>query len=308
MAIVVDEYTRVIVQGITGQAGRFHTERCMAYGTQVVGGVSPGKGGASVCGVPVYDTVEEAVREVECTATLVFVPPQHAAQAIVDAIECGVELVVCITEGIPVHDMFIVCAALRQHPEVRLVGPNCPGIISPGKCMMGIMPPEIHSEGVAGIVSRSGTLLYEAVLQTTAAGLGQSTCIGIGGDHLIGLNIVDAISLFCDDDATELIILIGEIGATYEEDAAEWIQQHCTKPVVAYVAGTSAPHGQVMGHASAIVTGNTGSAQHKIRALQDAGITVIPTIEAFVGDAVVGDAVPHAPCQRSSAPLDSPLR
>jgi succinyl-CoA synthetase alpha subunit len=273
MAIWVDSDTRVVVQGITGSEGQFHALGCRDYGTHVVAGVTPGKGGQSVEGIPVYDSVSEARDASSCNASMIFVPPPFAADAIMEAAAAGVELVVCITEGIPVADMLKVRAFLRDHPT-RLIGPNCPGIISPGMAKIGIMPGHIHQPGKVGVVSRSGTLTYEAVWQVTNLGLGQSTCIGIGGDPLPGTNFIDTLAGFAEDPDTEGVILIGEIGGSAEEEAAAWVQENLDKPVVGFIAGRTAPPGRRMGHAGAIISGGKGTAQAKTEALTAAGITV----------------------------------
>lgn len=277
MAILVHQNTRVITQGITGQAGRFHTEQCMKYGSRFVGGVTPGKGGQEVLGLPVFDTVLEAKLATDCEASLIFVPPPFAADAILEAEDAGVALIVCITEGIPVRDMLEVRQVMSASKTSRLIGPNCPGIITPGECKIGIMPGYIHKRGSIGVVSRSGTLTYEAVWQTTQLGLGQSTCIGIGGDPLNGTNFIDVLTLFEQDPETKAILMIGEIGGDAEECAAAWVQQNCTKPVAAFVAGRTAPAGRRMGHAGAIITGGQGTADSKIKALRDAGVTIAET-------------------------------
>ena len=273
MAIWVSHETRLVVQGITGKEGKFHALGCREYGTQVVAGVTPGKGGDLVEGIPVFDSVADARRETGCNATMIFVPPPFAGDAIMEAAAAGIELVVCITEGIPTRDMLKVKAFLRDHPT-RLIGPNCPGVISPGSAKVGIMPGHIHREGGIGIVSRSGTLTYEAVWQVTNLGLGQSTCIGIGGDPVAGTNFVDAMTLFAGDSQTEAVILIGEIGGSAEEEAASWIRQSFDRPVVGFIAGRTAPPGRRMGHAGAIVAGGKGTAVEKIAALREAGIHV----------------------------------
>jgi succinyl-CoA synthetase alpha subunit len=274
MAILVNKKTRVIVQGISGKAGRFHAESCLEYGTKVVGGVTPGKGGQEVLGLPVFDTVWEAKHAVHPDATLIFVPPPFAAEAILEAEDAGIDLIVCITEGIPVKDMLEVKRVMSVSKTSRLIGPNCPGIITPEECKIGIMPGYIHKKGKVGIVSRSGTLTYEAVWQTTQLGLGQSSCVGIGGDPLNGTNFIDVLKLFQEDRETEAILLIGEIGGSAEERAAEWIAKHCTKPVAVFIAGVTAPPGRRMGHAGAIISGGLGTAAQKYEAFRRVGATL----------------------------------
>jgi len=281
VSILVDKGTRLLVQGITGGEGSFHTQRCIEYGTKVVAGVTPGKGGNQILGVPVYNSVEQAVAETGANASMVFVPPAFAADAIMEAIDVGVPLIVCITEGIPVMDMVKVHSYLKGK-ATRLIGPNCPGVISPGKCKVGIMVGEIHLPGNVGVVSRSGTLTYDVVAQLTSLGIGQSTCVGIGGDALPGSTFIDVLKLFNADEDTEAVVLVGEIGGTFEQEAAEFIRGEMTKPVVAFVAGSTAPPGKRMGHAGAIITGTAGKASEKIKALSAAG-AVIASNPAEVG-------------------------
>ena len=275
MSILIDENTRLLIQGITGGEGSFHARRCMEYGTKVVAGMTPGKGGTQISDVSVFNTVESAVRETGANASMVFVPPAGAADAIMEAADAGIPLVVCITEGIPVLDMVTVLHYLKNK-STRLIGPNCPGLISPGKCKVGIMAGEIHMPGNVGVISRSGTLTYETVSQLTAQGIGQSTCVGIGGDPLIGTAFTEVLQLFQEDDETRVVVLIGEIGGTFEQDAARYIKEKMTKPVIAFVAGASAPPGRRMGHAGAIVGGSSTTAQDKIKALLEAGAIIVP--------------------------------
>ncbi len=274
MAIWLTRETRLLVQGITGREGKFHALGCRDYGTQVVGGVTPGKGGDTVEGIPVFDSVEQAREATGANATMIFVPPPFAADAICEAAAAGVELIVAITEGIPVADMLTVRAFLRDYPRTRLIGPNCPGIITPGQAKIGIMPGHIHRPGKVGVVSRSGTLTYEAVWQLTGLGLGQTTCVGIGGDPVNGTQFLDVLQAFRDDPETEAVILIGEIGGDAEETAAAWIRDHFDRPVVGFIAGRTAPPGRRMGHAGAIVSGGAGTADAKMTAMREAGIHV----------------------------------
>ncbi len=285
MSILVNKNTRVVVQGITGKEGTFHTKQCIEYGTNVVAGVTPGKGGTMWEGkIPVYNTVQEAVEKEGANAALIFVPPAFAADAIAEAADAGCEVIVAITEGIPALDMMKVKRAIRDK-NVRLIGPNCPGIITPGECKMGIMPGYIFTKGPVGVISRSGTLTYEAVWQCTTRGIGQSTCIGIGGDPIVGSTFVDLLKLFNEDDETELVILIGEIGGTAEETAAEYIKKEFKKPVVAFIAGRTAPPGRRMGHAGAIIAGGKGTAAEKMKALREAGVHVVES-PAEIGETV----------------------
>lgn len=277
MSVLVDKSTRVVVQGITGKEGSFHARACRDYGTQVVAGVTPGKGGQKLDDIPVFNTVAQAVKDTGANTSLIFVPPPFAADAILEAAAAGCRVIVCITEGIPTLEMIKVMEALKD-TGIRLIGPNCPGIISPGQAKVGIMPGHIHQEGPIGLVSRSGTLTYEAVYQLTVLGLGQSTCVGIGGDPIIGTDFIDMLKLFQADPQTEGVVLIGEIGGSAEEEAAAFIKAHVTKPVVAFVAGQTAPPGKRMGHAGAIISGSSGKAEDKIAALNAAGVTVASTI------------------------------
>ncbi len=284
MSILVDKNTRVLVQGITGKEGSYHAEACKAYGTQVVAGVTPGKGGTDFEGIPVFNTVKDAVQETRADVALIFVPPPFAADAIMESADAEVPLIICITEGIPLMDMMRVKRFLAGKP-VRLIGPNCPGIITPGECKIGIMPGFIHKKGHVGVVSRSGTLTYEAVLQLTQLGLGQSTCIGIGGDPVNGTNFIDVLEMFEKDGETEAIVMIGEIGGDAEEAAAEYISKNVSKPVVAFIAGMTAPPGRRMGHAGAIISGGKGTAADKMAALESAGVTVVKN-PALIGETI----------------------
>ncbi len=286
MSVLVDEDTKVVVQGITGREGMFHMRQMVAYGTKVVSGVTPGKGGQNVDGIPVFNTVREAVGTRGATVSAIFVPPAFAVDAMMEAADSGISLIVCFTEGIPTLDMITVYHYLRRR-GVRLVGPNTPGIISPGKCKVGLMAGYIHKEGGVGVISRSGTLTYEVVYQLTRRGIGQSTCVGIGGDQIIGLSFVDLLELFEQDPGTEAVVLIGEIGGTAEEEAAEYIRRSVIKPAVAFIAGKTAPPGRRMGHAGAIISGGTGTAEEKIRSLEQAGVRVAKN-PADVGEEVAG--------------------
>lgn len=274
MSILVNKNSKVLVQGITGKEGMFHTQQCVAYGTKVVAGVTPGKGGQEMDGIPVFNTADEAAAATNADVSLIFVPPPFAADAVMEAAAAGIKLVICITEGIPSIDMIKVKAFLKE-TDTRLIGPNCPGVITPDECKVGIMPGFIHKKGKIGLISRSGTLTYEAVKQTTEQGLGQSTCVGIGGDPIIGTQFVDLLALFEEDPETEVVVMIGEIGGTAEEEAAEFVKEHMTKPVVGFIAGQTAPPGRRMGHAGAIIAGGKGTAAEKMAALSAAGIEVV---------------------------------
>lgn len=287
MSILVDKNTRVICQGITGKAGEFHSKNCLEYGTKLVAGVTPGKGGQKALGLPVYDTVAEAVDKHDADATMIFVPAAFTADAILEAADAGVKLVVAITEGVPVLDMARVYSRLKSdYPDCRLVGPNCPGVITAGECKIGIMPGYIHQPGKVGVMSRSGTLTYEAVWQLTSLKLGQTTCVGLGGDPIVGTSFIDLLAMFQEDDQTEAIMMMGEIGGTAEEEAAAFVKDNVTKPVAAFIAGRTAPPGKRMGHAGAIISGGKGTANEKIAALKDAGIEVAES-PADMGEAVV---------------------
>jgi succinyl-CoA synthetase alpha subunit len=274
MSILINKQTRLICQGITGSAGQFHSKNCLEYGTRLVAGVTPGKGGQQTLGVPVYNTVAEAVEKHQADASMIFVPPAFTAAAILEAVDAGIKVIAAITEGVPVLDMVRVYAKIRDRSDVHLIGPNCPGVITADECKMGIMPGYIHTKGCVGVMSRSGTLTYEAVWQTTQLGLGQTTCVGLGGDPIVGTSFIDLLKMYQADGATEAIMMIGEIGGSAEEEAAAFVKQHVTKPVAAFIAGRTAPPGRRMGHAGAIISGGKGTAAEKIAALEAAGIEV----------------------------------
>lgn len=284
MSILINKNSKILVQGITGKSGLFHTQQCRDYGSQIVAGVTPGKGGIHVEGIPVFNTVAEAVHYTGATISMIFVPPPGAADAILEACDAGMDLAVCITEGIPVRDM-VIARAVQERSKTLLVGPNCPGVITPGECKLGIMPGYIHKPGKIGVVSRSGTLTYEAVKQLSDMGLGQSTCVGIGGDPIIGMKYIDVLKMFNNDPDTEAVFMIGEIGGAAEEEAAEWIRDNMKKPVAGFIAGVTAPTGKRMGHAGAIITGGKGKAEDKIRTLQECGV-VVSTSPTRMGEAM----------------------